>query len=75
MEGDITSLNTLKKALEAIYCIWSLIGKQSVEEFLWPFCDYAISGDSIFADHLATAHLSQSLANIVKLLKDCDDNQ
>ena len=25
------------------------------------------------AGHLASAHLSQSLANIVKLLEDCDD--
>ena len=53
--------------------IYKTLTTPEFKELSCTFCDRAISGDTTFADHLATVHLSQFSANIVKLLKDCDD--
>ena len=44
------------------------------ENFICPFCDTLLSRDSVFAVHVARAHLSRPLSSVFSLLTNYDEH-
>ena len=57
----------------SIRALLRVLAKPVFENSRCPFCDLELARESLFANHVATAHLSRSLQDMLDPLVNCDD--